>query len=220
MRPVFTPNFIAGLTMLDEASLTDDESTRKTAIVKFLKEFGTHFMERTSLGSELIYEHIFTTTASSKEERENRQKCVKSEAEGSVSGGGFGAELSASLGVGTGKCEESATDSAFEESESSEISKTIARGSRPKDLSNWVDADFTPVPIHRELQTMTELFQTNWLGKDIFYGFEKSLNGQKMKELFDEYVTNNPEKVCELLMNNFLNKDCTPKSKYAVYIVC
>ena len=100
-------------------------------------------------------------------------------------------------------------DSSFEDSESSEVTKTISRGSRPKDLTAWVDAAFTPVPIHRVLEKISNLFKSEWLTKNEDYGFDQDLDGLEIKDLYDEYIP----KYCSLFMGPYLDGDCKETGK-------
>lgn len=97
-------------------------------------------------------------------------------------------------------------DSKFEDSESSEVTKTISRGSRPKQLSDWVGEAFTPVPIHRVLESISNLFRSEWLTKNDLYGFDQDLDGFKIKDMFEE----NMLKYCSLFMTPYLDADCKP----------
>ena len=97
----------------------------------------------------------------------SRSSCVKTEADASVSGGysGLGGSIQASAEVEAkqANCNSVKQKSAFSADEGLESTKTISRGSRPKDLKSWVDAAFTPVPIIRTLDKISDLFKDEWL---------------------------------------------------------
>ena len=216
VRPLFTNDFINALNMLHHASLSEHNGTREAAFVDFVSEFGTHYMKKTTMGAELIYERRFTNIAKTLEDRMKRQRCVKSAARASVSGG-FKPPIVSNIGGSAGvnytheesACKINNDDSSFEDSESSEVTKTISRGSRPKDLTAWVDAAFTPVPIHRVLEKISNLFKSEWLTKNEDYGFDQDLDGLEIKDLYDEYIP----KYCSLFMGPYLDGDCKETGK-------
>ena len=165
------------------------------------------------MGSKLIYERRYTSTSNTNEERKTRQSCVKSEAKAAVSASGSYGAASVEASVGyeqaKNKCASNDKDSKFENSEASEVTRTISLGSRPTDLSNWVNADFIPVPIHRVLEKITNLFRKELLTKDHFYGFNEDLDGEKIKEMFIGLVPF----YCEFFMSDYVSVDCKPKCK-------
>ena len=203
VRPVFTDNFISGLVRLNK-TLSNTEQL-KQEYIKFIREFGTHYMKQTSMGSELIYERIFTSTSNNKDESKDRSECTKQEAEASLGVSGWGQAMQAAYGYSSSGCKSGKDDSRFESSESSEIKKIISRGSRPTDLDNWITSDFIPVPIHRDLQDIEDLFRDEWLSKNDAYGFHESLDGEALREIFHKYKND----YCGLFLGPFLNHNCS-----------
>ena len=203
VRPVFTSNFIGGLVRLNKTQSDNDKL--KQEYIKFVKEFGTHYMKQTSMGAELIYERMFTSNSKNSEEGKERTGCTKHEAEASLGGGGYGAYLKASYGETGSDCKSSKEDSKFESSEGNEIKKVISRGSRPTDLESWITSDFFPVPIHRILEDIEGLFRNEWLQKSDEYGFTESLDGEALKQIFYKYKND----YCGLFLGPFLNYNCS-----------
>ena len=189
--------------------------TKETEFVRFVREFGTHYARQTGMGAQLIYIRRFASKHQTTEEHKDRKKCVKSEAKFSASGGyGQFFHINGSFKQKDKDCTESSDDERFEESETAELTKTISLGSRPKDLSKWIDAEFTPVPISRVLENITDLFRKEWLEVDEDYGFSETLNESKIKEIFDEYI----QQYCRLFFSDYFYDDCTPKITGNIFI--
>ena len=209
VRPFFTKNFRNALQTLDDVSKGNDDKLKKAAFKQFVSEFGTAYMKKTSMGSELLYEKRFTSSSKSSEHSTDRKECAKFEAKVEASGGAYGFQLGGGYEQMKEKCESNADADKLHASYSSEATRTIARGSRPKDLKAWVDADFTPVPIHRELMLISNLFRQDWVTKSPHYGFHRTLNAKKINETFVMFYYD----YCEILMSDWVNPDCTPKRK-------
>ena len=204
VRPVFTPDFIQNIENMDEALQSGDEEKQKEAVANFVKEFGTHYSKVTKLGAELIYERRFENTAKSIQEKKERNKCVKDDASVSV-GVGYGQnEVKASGHYNNKDCEGVKEGSDFSNNEGMEAVKTISRGSRPVDIKKWIDASFTPVAIERTLDDISNLFQDKWMTKSTFYGFDKDLQGDRIKEMYNKYI----EQYCSLILYGILDQNC------------
>ena len=212
IRPVFTPDFIRGLKTLHE-KVDASESEQELVVADFIREFGTHYSSTTHLGAQLIYERRFESKSDSRSDAMSRSSCVKTEADASVSGGysGLGGSIQASAEVEAkqANCNSVKQKSAFSADEGLESTKTISRGSRPKDLKSWVDAAFTPVPIIRTLDKISDLFKDEWLTSNQNYGFDVSLSGGKMKEMFNKAA----KKYCQIMLPGQLDENCE-------FIVC
>ena len=204
VRPVFTPGFIQHLEDLDAATRFEEEDSKKKVISKFIKEFGTHYSKVTKLGAQLIYERRFENTAKTSEEKKIRNGCVKDEAtfEVGVESGLNSASVKGHFS--NEDCKKSNEKSDFSNTEGFEAVKTISRGSRPTDLSKWIGANFTPIPIKRILDDLSNLFKDEWMTKSIFYGFEKDLDGSKIKAMYDTYIV----QYCTLILYGILDEDC------------
>ena len=204
VRPVFTPGFIEHLEDLDAATRFEEEDSKKKVISKFIKEFGTHYSKITKLGAQLIYERRFENTAKTSEEKKIRNGCVKDEAtfEVGVESGLNSASVKGHFS--NEDCKKSNEKSDFSNTEGFEAVKTISRGSRPTDLSKWIGANFTPIPIKRILDDLSNLFKDEWMTKSIFYGFEKDLDGSKIKAMYDTYIV----QYCTLILYGILDEDC------------
>ena len=207
IRPVFTPGFIYGLKTLHE-KVDSPEDEQEEAVAEFIRQFGTHYSSTTHLGAQLIYERRFESKSDSRSDKLARKDCVKMEADASVSGGYKGVSVSvkasASMEAKQAGCNSINEKSAFAADEGFESTKTISRGSRPKDLKSWVDAAFTPVPIIRTLDKISELFKDKWLTANKAYGFDTSLSGGKMKEMFNKAA----RKYCQIMLPGQLDENC------------
>ena len=211
VRPVFTEDFINHLKVLDSAAATENIASQKDAMRAFINEFGTHFMRTTKLGAQIIYERRYEKKSTTTDEEEQRSSCVKNEAALSVtaswkSGGILSSsrEVSAEAKLAIDNCKAANLKSSFALDSGVETTKTISRGSRPKDVSEWIDDEFTPVPIIRYLDTMTALFKDEWLTKNDFFGFDKDLSGENIARMFDEIASN----YCELMLDGILDSEC------------
>ena len=204
VRPVFTSDFILGLKALDNAAKSNDIKVKEEAVATFIREFGTHYSKTTQLGSELVYERRFDSKEESGTMRMHRAGCVKQEAAASVTVTGSVAGGSADFSMDKADCSDETQGSQYAASEGFESTRTVSRGSRPKDLNSWVDADFTPVPIKRTLTPISELFKDEWLESNPNYGFDVTLSGSNMKVMFDAAA----KKYCQIMMPGILDDNC------------
>ena len=207
VRPVFAPDFIAHLKNLHQASKSDNDQMKDDAVRAFIFEFGTHYSKTTNLGAQLIYERRFNSKSHSKEEQSRRSGCTKKEAMASVgvSGGVINTiSVDGSIEKQNTTCSENAAAQTFDQGEDFESVRTISRGSRPKELSDWVDADFTPVAIKRTLSLITDLFKDEWLTSNELYGIDQDLSGSEIKSMFTTVV----KKYCGLMLRNILDNNC------------
>ena len=209
VRPVFTDDFIRGLKSLNSVTSSKLEDKEK-AVARFIREFGTHFSKTTNLGAQLIYERRFNSKAESRSDKSARAECTRNEARASVSVGGYGIKGSASGEVSDNKCKSVKEASAFAADEGFEETKTVSRGSRPKELKSWVDAAFTPVPITRKLEKISELFRDEWMSASDAYGFDVSLRGKQMKEVFEAAA----KKYCQIMLPGVLDENCEVIGKF------
>ena len=204
VRPVFTSDFINGLKNLEASTALSNTTKREGAVARFVREFGTHYSRRTELGAELVYERRFDSKSNSAEEKAKRASCVKQEATASVSVDGGLAGGSAEFEMDDEDCSSTTSGSNTAAEEGFESTRTVSRGSRPIDLKRWVDAAFTPVPIERTLEPISELFRDEWMTANPNYGFDVSLHGTKIKTMFDEAVA----KYCQIMLPGQLDENC------------
>ena len=204
VRPVFTSDFIEGLKMLDDAIDINNMTQKEAAVARFIREFGTHFSKTTNLGAQLIYERRFNSKAKSRSDKSARSACTKDEARASVSASGYGVSGSVAGEASNEKCKGVKEGSAFAADEGFEQTRTISRGSRPKELKSWIDASFTPVPIKRQLEKISELFSDEWTSKNLAYGFDRDLRGSEMKQMFEEIA----KRYCQVMLPGLLDENC------------
>jgi len=204
VRPMFTRAFIKQLEKLDSVSANINVTLKDEAIREFIHEFGTHFSQETKLGASLTYERRFSKKSAENEDGMSRSECVKEEAKASLSGQHAVAGGEVKVSGKSKECESLKEDSKFSNEEGIESTRIISRGSRPKTLQEWVDADFTPVPIKRYLAPLSYLFKDEWLSKNEHYGFERSLRGRRLSKIFDDAFA----KYCSLMLGDILDENC------------
>ena len=213
VRPVFTENFINHLIAMDEASVSDDTTLQRTAVKSFINEFGTHFMKKTKLGAQLTYERRFQTKSETVDEEIERSKCVHQEASASVSASGWGTSVDVEGGFEEEVCGSLYEKSKFGLNQGIEGTKTMSRGSRPKELDAWIDEEFTPVPVKRYLEQVTSLFKDEWLSQSSFYGFDRDLSGSNITLMFEQIVPD----YCSLMLEGILYEDCSIIGNYVLF---
>ena len=209
VRPVFTRDFVNGLRTLDDAYFKGIEQ-RKNAVKMFVHEFGTHYIEHTNMGAQLIYEKRFNERTHNSTEDKIRHVCTKIEAQAVVSTSSntvFRYNTSTEINATLSECDKIRNKYHLEASESSDAVKIVTRGSRPKDLTAWVDADFKSVPIHRRLRRLNDLFRDEWLTHNDLYGIQTSLSGARINAVWDEIL---PDEYCSLMLSNVLDQSCKP----------
>ena len=204
VRPVFTPDFIDALEEMDAATRSGDEDSKRKAVSRFVKEFGTHYSKSTKLGAELIYERRFENKGKSIQEKTERNDCVKDEAKVAAGAKSSTVEVEAKGHYSNKDCSGMKQGSEFANNEGFEAVKTTSRGSRPTDLAKWIGADFTPVAIKRELADISNLFKDSWMKKSVFYGFKKDLAGNDIKDMYNKYI----EQYCSLILYGILDENC------------
>ena len=212
VRPLFTANFIQALESLDSASRSNNSDLMDGAFVRFTLEFGTHFIKRTEMGAELLYERRYNNQEEEIGIRTSRKECVKKGAKASLGGGGYGFYAKVQAETQAENCRTEGSDVNKQQSQSEENERTITRGSRPVSLEQWVTSDFTPVPINRKLNPISQLFRNEWLTKDKFYEISRSLDGTGIRKLYNERIG----RYCELILSpmKILDKNCKKLEQY------
>ena len=204
VRPVFTSNFIQHLVEMDIAASSENTTQEENAVRSFIREFGTHFIKTTKLGAQLIYERRYQTKSESRDEQLARSKCVKHGAQLAVSGSGHGFEAGTEAGINNTICSKMNEDNKFALNEGFEAVKTVSRGSRPKKLEEWIDANFKPVPIRRVLENIDNLFVDEWMKKNSFYGFQRDVSGARIRVMFQRIIPS----YCSLMLEGILDLEC------------
>ena len=214
VRPVFTQDFINHLISMNDV-LEKDEAAQEESVKDFVTEFGTHFSRTTKFGAQLTYERRFESKATTRDEKQRRAECVENEAFASVSASRGSFSGSVEGFYNSSKCNDVSEESSFALDEGFEGTRILSRGSRPTDLNAWVDSDFDPVPIKRFLDPITMLFKDEWLSKSIFYGFERSLSGTRIKDLYERLVYGTA--YCTTMLKGVLDENCDLEGKYDIY---
>ena len=159
------------------------------------------------LGSELLYEQRFATQTKDSKTSSDRAKCVKYSAKASVSVKIWGAYMETGGEGQNDACKSSSEDEAYEMESSSEMTRMISRGSKPKSLDEWVDSNFTPIVILAELDDITNLFKDAWLTESQAYGFKTTVNGTEIKEFFISMM----QLFCGLVLPGLPDDECNGK---------
>ena len=107
-------------------------------------------------------------------------------------------------------CGELYLSSKFGLNQGIEGTKTLSRGSRPKELESWIDEEFIPVPVKRYLEQITVLFKDEWLTQSSFYGFERDLAGSNITLMFEQIIPD----YCSLMLEGILYEDCSVIGKF------
>ena len=167
----------------------------------------------TDLGSEILYERRFAEKSEESHKSSARASCVKTSAEVSMSGGFMRSYAEGSGSYDESECKTSSEDEDFQKKESAESIRTISRGSKPKSLDEWIDSEFTPVVIQAELDEITNLFKNSILTNETGYGFEKSLDGDKIRSYFltmmQLYCSLNLPNATSIKSADDVDNDCT-----------
>ena len=185
-RPKFTPMFVNGLTMLNNA-VEKDESDQRTAYIHFTKEFGTHYVKKSEFGAGFSMHHIFNSRSTSQYQENNRRECQERSANFCMSGGIEGAKNSASLKQCAANKHKSCMaskdtgESGYSTSEEQTIITT--RGVRTGDLNGLITNDLSPVPVKVHVAAIQDLMKQDWLNENKDYNMPKTLNAQKIKDL-------------------------------------
>ena len=101
-----------------------------------------------------------------------------------MSAGFMRSSIEASADVNMEACNSNSEDRKFQQEMSSDLTRIISRGSKPKSIEDWIDSTFTPIVIQSELDEITNLFKSQWLTNQTGYGIEKDINGTKIKKFF------------------------------------
>ena len=215
IKPTFTKAFIRSLRSLHMAAVGRLDKAESTDVfIEFVKDYGTHYMKKTSLGSKLIFEKQFSSFSNSYEQESERQNCIAASARGSL-GGGVGRFFSAemSFSASSKKCAGSSYGTSSGHGSRYQREKIVTIGTLPTaNLEVWAEsAKDSPVPVRFELETISFLFKDDWLSSipvDPRKPKEGKLNASAIHDFFEEKTSH----YCELMtgQNNcdFNDKGC------------
>ena len=201
IKPTFTEAFIQSLRSLHTAAtgrVDDAESARIYA--EFVKDYGTHYMKTTSLGSKFIFEKRFSNFSESYKQERDRQRCVEKSAKNSLKIGFMGISVTKSFSESSKECEGNTAvktntiDSNFHDAEITTI------GSLPtQSFETWAEsAKDSPVPIRFELEKMSFLFKNEWLASIAVD--QKNPDKQKLDAMaIYDFFENKTSHYCQLM---------------------
>ena len=181
--PEFTDSFKQGvLKMYEEATDWDseykksrrrhgshDERKREvstnSSFVKFVNDFGTHYLKSVHLGTKIIFQKKFSKKSRSSAHENSRNKCVSNAAHASV-GGGVGGFFSADASFSTNSQDcggESDSEKSGSEDESQSESVTTIGTLLTSNENALFNDVIQSVPISFELDKISSLFTDEWL---------------------------------------------------------
>jgi hypothetical protein len=191
-RVRFTPAFITALFAINKSVTVGTAQDQLDVYTAFVKEFGTHFARKTEMGASLLFEKVVYGHSGSRESAYERMSCLSNSAEVSlnakaiIGGGVASASLKLELNTRFNSCSNitSSTSSSFEELH--ENINVVTKGSPPaRTVEDWVDKDFSGVPIILEVEPISALFTDINLRQSESYGFPTSLNASVMKQFME-----------------------------------
>lgn len=204
IKPVFTRAFQEGLSKLHTAAEDPDSDASNKTFAKFVREFGTHYMKNTKLGSKIYFQKLFVFKSRDQHELIQRQECVENSARQSILNNSV-LNWTASFREESKKCDKEANFGGFF------LESVIPIGSFPANFENWsTTSTINPVPISYELDKISHITRPEWVDDiglsddahdDIKWGH---LNGTLISRFLEYKYTS----YCQLL----LGTECpTPK---------
>eukprot|EP00794_Sanderia_malayensis_P015785 gene15785-17378_t len=154
--PPFHPGFIKMITILQDATNSDDDNVKDRAFDKLIKNYGTHYFKSIVMGSRITVTERFTREESSKLNTDELKECSKK---------------NLNLLFGLIKDSSSQCKKVFK-SDSSQVYNEYRRriittyGSKPADsLVEWSNQDMeAPLPIKMQLEPILNLFREAFMG--------------------------------------------------------
>ncbi|XP_012563000.1 uncharacterized protein LOC100205745 [Hydra vulgaris] len=146
--PPFSDGFVNSLIRLNNT----DESKREAVVNDFIREFGTHFLQQTTMGARTAITRRYSADEFKLSTDDQIQKCNEDRLKLTIAG------------VGVGRTSQSCNDIANSASSSSvdgfERESVTSYGSKPAtDLVSWSQQKFeSPLPIKMELSSLLNLF--------------------------------------------------------------
>lgn len=177
---VFTTSFLSALNLLYR-TINDPYSSKGYKIYrKFIKSFGTHFLRKTKMGAELIFQKFVTKKETNEVSNIYRRNCIANAARTSVSEHARSAgSISRAFSAASKACEYFAQDKQFFENNNIDPERVVLIGASSEgSLDDWSAAiRQSPVPIRFELEKISSLFLEDW--------FNKNVNGTALYNLFE-----------------------------------
>ena len=212
--PPFTKPFTEGLRELHRAALGDLDDTQKTEIfVAFVKNYGTHYMSTTHMGSKIMFEKRFSSFSTNPEQERKRQNCVRKAAEGYLQEGVDLATPNKNLFsdvllncTRAFEVKESQPDSSFDE-------KILSVGTLPsKNVREWNEnSKDNPTPVRIELESILSLLKDKFLRmipSDTYLPKHDKLNATAIHDFFRAKLAN----YCTIMTGqdscNYQNRGC------------
>ncbi len=184
-RPRFTADFINGLTMLDEAS-NSEEAERKKAYVGFTRHFGTHHLVQASYGASIFIHQMLTTNSIMETQVDERKECVTKASNECTKVNLLIFSLESCISQTHSECESDKNTTHSGQSSSLQDVLISTRGSDSINLADFHTEDRNLVPIGLDVAFMQDLMRNDWLEESIDYGFERSLNDTAINLLLEE----------------------------------
>jgi len=217
VQPNFTTNFENGIKSLYEAYLDPESDDGKKNVTRFLKEFGTHYMQTTFLGASLSIESRWSSKAKRSSERQARQHCLSAAFSESVSSavgilGIFDGSSASAFKNQSKACKSNTFDTGYSSSNDIRETNIVSRGaSFNTDPIKWAQtAKDDPVPIDYKLRSISYLLKQGWV--DYLQVRSNNINGLELGEFLDTVTS----EYCK----NVLGRECPPINGCGVNMVC
>ena len=162
-KPAFTNAFTTSLKKLHIAALNPNSKQSNITYVRFVKEFGTHYMKHTKLGSKIIFQKLFVNKSSDQEGVKRRQDCIGNSAHISILGNNTELSWHDTFSENARKCDESNDQSQYL---GIPLERVIQIGNFRSNIENWSNvAAKNPVPILFETDKIAHLARSEWINK-------------------------------------------------------
>ena len=155
-QPEFSDAFKAALEGLGQVS-SKTQSAKLAEFRKFMRTFGTHYVEKAVLGAKIIWAQFYTEKARRKFTQKQMKECSSKSAQMNL----FGWKASSS----SNKC--SSSDDSKLNSKGEYMSRKVINsyGSRVTDaLNDWAQQEWAPMPVKRTLRPIYGLFKDRIIG--------------------------------------------------------
>ena len=166
LKPTFTEAFIQALRELNKAALGRvSDALGKETFISFIRNYGTHYMTTTHLGSKILFEKRFGSFSRNPKQERDRKNCVRKAAVEYIRRGiKLITSRESSFSTLLLNCLRS-FESAENHDSSSTSDKVSSFGVFPSEnLIEWSEVTKeTPTPVRAELESISSLFKKEWL---------------------------------------------------------
>ncbi|XP_065674799.1 uncharacterized protein LOC136091314 [Hydra vulgaris] len=213
--PPFSDGFKDALTQLNDAT-NKDKKEQKRAFRKFVREFGTHFLQQATMGARTAVTRRYTQKEFRNSTDDQIQNCNEQRL------------LVTIAGVGVGKSSDSCNNidmsSDIYSINGAERESITSYGSKPaKDLFEWSKQKFeSPLPIAMKLSPILNLFTKNYMKRLPNIKYKEILNW--FMPFYNRYCINEKRSLgieeCSLADKKKcgINDNCVPRKQACIDI--